>query len=87
MVFTGEKLQCDMTGPLVQPYRAASMTVDSVVLSSICCMYSLVKVVTILYEFIQFLSGIFNHILMELNSMVHTKWPLKKHNTAGAIIK
>lgn len=43
-------------------------------------MYLLIKTVTILYEIIQFLSGVFNHVLMELNSMVHTKWPLKQTN-------
>lgn len=41
-------------------------------------MHLLVKAVTILYELFQFLSGIFNHVLMELHSMVHTKWPLEK---------
>lgn len=38
-------------------------------------LYSLIKAVTILYEIIQFLSGIFNHVLVELDSMVYTKWP------------
>lgn len=37
--------------------------------------YSLIKAVAILYEVIQFLSGIFNDIFVELNSVVYTKWP------------
>lgn len=37
--------------------------------------YSLIKAVAILYEVIQFLSGIFNDIFVELNSMVYTKRP------------
>ena len=41
-------------------------------------MYSLIKAVTILYEVLKFLSGVFNHVLVELNSMVHTKWPFKQ---------
>ncbi len=41
-------------------------------------MYLLIKTVTILYEIIQFLSGIFNHVLMELDSMIHTERPLGK---------
>lgn len=42
-------------------------------------MYLLIKAVAILYEVVQFLSGIFNHVLVELNSVVHTKWPLGKN--------
>lgn len=38
-------------------------------------MYLPIKTVTILDEIIQFLSGVLDHILMELNSMVYTKWP------------
>lgn len=40
------------------------------------CIYLLIKAVTVLDEIVQFLSGIFHHVLMELYSMVHTKWSL-----------
>lgn len=36
-------------------------------------MYSLIKAVTILYEIIQFLSRIFNNVLVEFDAVVHTK--------------
>lgn len=49
-------------------------------------LYLLIKAVAILYEVIQFLSGIFNHILVELNSVVHTKWPLGKNRKNIVIV-
>lgn len=35
--------------------------------------HSLVKAVAILYEVVQLLSGILNHVLVELHAMVHAK--------------
>lgn len=43
-------------------------------------MYSLIKAVAVLNEFIQFLSGIFNHVLMQLDSVVHTERPFERRN-------
>lgn len=40
-------------------------------------MYSLIKAVTVLDEIIQFLSGIVNNILVQLNSMIHAIWPFE----------
>lgn len=51
-------------------------------------MDSLIKTVTVLYEIIQFLSGIFHNILVQLYSMVHTKWSFeeKKDKNINTII-
>lgn len=41
---------------------------------------SLIKAVAVLYETVQFLPGVFHHVLMELHSVVHAKRPLKKRH-------
>lgn len=56
-----------MNEPAQERRRPSHPVVDAV-----SC-HSLVKAVTVLYEVVQLLSGVFNHVLVELHAMVHAK--------------
>lgn len=46
----------------------------------------LIEAVATLYEIIQFLSSVFDHVLVELHSVVHTEGPWEKNKKTGTTL-